>query len=93
MLDAEDVEYAIKVPFWQWLGLKDRIAEFRYWERVDATGSASSSGCRCRPGRGKCASWSIASACITGPRRTISSISSIPTTATSSTRPSSPTRR
>ena len=37
VLDAEGVEYAIKVPFWQWLGLKERIAECRYWERVDAT--------------------------------------------------------
>ena len=33
VLDAEGVEYAIKVPFWQWLGLKERIAECRYWER------------------------------------------------------------
>ena len=37
VLDAEGVEYAIKVPFWQWLGLKERIAECRYWARVDAT--------------------------------------------------------
>lgn len=31
VLDAEGVEYAIKVPFWRWLGLKERIAECRYW--------------------------------------------------------------
>ncbi len=37
VLDAEGVEYAIKVPFWRWLGLKERIAECRYWARVDAT--------------------------------------------------------
>ncbi len=37
VLDAEGVEYAIKVPFWRWLGLKERIAECRYWSRVDAT--------------------------------------------------------
>ena len=30
VLDAEGVEYAIKVPFWQWLGLKERIAKCRY---------------------------------------------------------------
>ena len=37
VLDAEGVQYAIKAPFYQWLGLKERIAECRYWERVDKT--------------------------------------------------------
>ena len=34
VLDAESVQYAIKVSFCQWLGLKERIAECRYWEPV-----------------------------------------------------------
>ena len=37
VLDAEGVQYAIKAPFWQWLGLKERIAACRCWQRVDAT--------------------------------------------------------
>ena len=37
VLDAEGVQYAIKAPFYQWLELKERIAECRYWERVDKT--------------------------------------------------------
>ena len=37
VLEAEGVEYAIKVPFWPWLGLKERIARRRKWERVDDT--------------------------------------------------------
>lgn len=36
LLDAEGVEYAIKVPFYQWLGLKERIAQRRRWKRVDS---------------------------------------------------------
>lgn len=36
LLDAEGVEYAIKVPFYQWLGLKGRIAKRRRWKRVEA---------------------------------------------------------
>lgn len=30
-----DVEYALKVPFWKWLGLRPRIAARRHWTRVD----------------------------------------------------------
>ena len=37
VLDKEGVEYAIKVPFWRWLGLKEHIARRRHWERVDET--------------------------------------------------------
>ena len=37
VLEAEGVEYAIKVPFWRWLGLRERIARRRKWERVDDT--------------------------------------------------------
>lgn len=36
LLDGEpDVEYALKVPFWKWLGLRPRIAAQRRWTRVD----------------------------------------------------------
>jgi hypothetical protein len=35
LLDAEGVEYAIKVPFYEWLGLKDRVARRRRWRPVD----------------------------------------------------------
>jgi hypothetical protein len=37
LLEAEGVEYAIKVPFYTWLGLKERIAKRRRWRRVDDT--------------------------------------------------------
>ena len=36
-LDEEPgIEYAVKVPMWKWLGLRDAIASRRRWERVDA---------------------------------------------------------
>ena len=37
LLDDEGVEYAIKVPFYPWLGLKEPIAKRRRWSRVDET--------------------------------------------------------
>ncbi len=37
LLDAEGVEYALKVPFYQWLGLTQAIAKRRRWRRVDRT--------------------------------------------------------
>ena len=37
VLEAESVEYAIKAPFYPWLGLKERVVQCRCWERVDAT--------------------------------------------------------
>ena len=37
VLDEEGVEYAIKTPIWRLLGLKERIARHRKWERVDET--------------------------------------------------------
>jgi hypothetical protein len=33
---ARGVEYAIKVPFYQWLGLKELIAQRSRWGRIDA---------------------------------------------------------
>ena len=35
LLEDEGVEYAIKVPFYTWLGLKERIVKRRRWARVD----------------------------------------------------------
>jgi len=35
-LDDADVDYAIKVPFWRWLGLQPKIAARTRWTRVDA---------------------------------------------------------
>lgn len=35
-LDEERLEYAIKVPFWKWLGLREWIVGRRRWTRVDA---------------------------------------------------------
>jgi hypothetical protein len=35
LLEDRGTEYAIKVPFFPWLGLKDRIARRRRWRRVD----------------------------------------------------------
>ena len=37
VLEEEGALYAIKAPFWRWLGLKERIAGRRRWERVDET--------------------------------------------------------
>ena len=33
-LDEERVEYAVKVPLWQWLGLRERIHAKQRWQRV-----------------------------------------------------------
>jgi len=35
LLEAEGAEYAIKVPFYEWLGLKERVARRRRWRHVD----------------------------------------------------------
>ena len=35
VLEPEGALYAIKVPFWHWHGLKERIAGHRTWESVD----------------------------------------------------------
>lgn len=36
LLDGRRAEYAIKVPFSPWLGLKQKIAAQRVWQKVDA---------------------------------------------------------
>lgn len=35
LLEAEQIEYAVKVPFYPWLGLKPRITRRRRWLAVD----------------------------------------------------------
>ncbi|MCY3731270.1 MAG: hypothetical protein OXF98_08000 [Rhodospirillaceae bacterium] len=37
LLEARGVEYAIKAPFCEWLGLKECIVKRRRRQRVDAT--------------------------------------------------------
>jgi hypothetical protein len=37
LLERRGVEYAIKVPFYRWVGLKPLIAERKRWTRVDET--------------------------------------------------------
>jgi hypothetical protein len=34
-LEGEPVEWAMKVPLWQWLGIRDAIAQRKRWTRVD----------------------------------------------------------
>jgi hypothetical protein len=40
-LDRQRVEYAIKVPFYPWVGLKQRVQQTRHWTRVDDTVSCA----------------------------------------------------
>lgn len=37
LLDRRGAEYVIKVPFFPWLGLKQKVASRRSWQRVDET--------------------------------------------------------
>ena len=41
LLDRQGAEYAIKVPFYPWLGLKSRVRQTRVWTRVTATVSCA----------------------------------------------------
>ena len=40
-LERAGAEYAIKVPFYPWVGLKQRVQETRVWTRVDETVSCA----------------------------------------------------
>lgn len=40
-LERRGAEYAIKVPFYPWVGLKERVQQTRTWTRVDATVSCA----------------------------------------------------
>lgn len=37
LLDQRGAEYVIKVPFFPWLGLKQKVASRKVWQRVDTT--------------------------------------------------------
>ena len=37
LLDARNAGYAIKVPFWRWLPLREQIQKRKQWQRVDST--------------------------------------------------------
>jgi hypothetical protein len=39
-LVGEGLDFSIKVPLWQWLGVRERISAQRRWTRVDASVSA-----------------------------------------------------
>jgi len=41
LLERQRAEYAIKVPFYPWVGLKQRVAETKKWTRVDAAVSCA----------------------------------------------------
>lgn len=41
LLEHQGVEYAIKVPFYTWLGLKQRVEETKKWTRIDAAVSCA----------------------------------------------------
>lgn len=51
LLEAEGAEYAIKVPFYEWLGLKERIVRRRRWQGVD-------DGVECFEQRIRVSAWS-----------------------------------
>ncbi len=36
LLDREHAEYALKVPFWHWLGIKAKVEARKRWKRLDA---------------------------------------------------------
>jgi hypothetical protein len=42
VLSASRVEYAVKVPMWKWLGVRQRIAARKTWQRVNASVDAFS---------------------------------------------------
>jgi hypothetical protein len=42
VLEGSGVEYAMKMPMWPWLNLRDRVKRRKAWVRVDSTRSAFS---------------------------------------------------
>ena len=55
LLEGEGVSYALRVPFYPWLGLKERIVKRRRWARGwTRVSNASSSVSKCSPGGARC---------------------------------------
>jgi len=46
VLEASGVEYAMKMPMWEWLGIRDRVRRRKSWNRIDDRRSAFSTNLR-----------------------------------------------
>lgn len=46
VLEASGVEYAMKMPMWEWLGIRDRVGRRKSWSRIDDRRSAFSTDLR-----------------------------------------------
>jgi len=46
VLEVSGVEYAMKMPMWEWLGIRDRVRRRKTWIRVDDRRSAFSTALR-----------------------------------------------
>jgi Transposase DDE domain group 1 len=93
LLAREGCEYAIKVGFWKWVGLKSRVAAQQDWTRITAQVSAFDTALRLEP-------WDLTLRVIVyrkhvgqQTRKNFQLICSRRTTGTSSTRRSRRTRR
>lgn len=53
-LEAAGAEYAIKVPFYTWVGLKERVRRTRLWRRVEETVSYAEHAVELAPWGGRC---------------------------------------
>ncbi len=81
LLERKGAGYAIKVPFFKWLGLLPLIRERQRWQALKEGMDASISRSPLPPGKKLSEWWSTESPCITKRKRIISSISLILTTA------------
>ena len=87
-LGGRPVAYAIKVPFYTWLDLQAEIRRRPTWTRVTHDVRAPPCPRQSRRGAFRSRSRSTERRSVIGRQRTFSSTCSIPTTATTSTRPS-----
>jgi hypothetical protein len=46
VLEASGVDYAMKMPMWEWLGIRDRVRRRKTWSRIDDRRSAFSTDLR-----------------------------------------------